>query len=162
MCKCITKNKTVGNKGSKKRLIFKSHFFQLVFFVCRWNILWIMISPVISVFGNTKVMWLQLNKRKINIFNNDLEKHKHVKNNEIMFRRLGEIMTPLSRNGIKHQKCKFKRNVPLTRAPRYILIKSFFLAIGYIYLHDLSHKFVKRLKLLWRGIACQKTVVFYR
>ena len=86
--------------------------------------------------------------KKINTFNNDLEKHKHVKKNEIMFRCLGEIMTPLSRNGIKHQKCKFKRNVPLTRAPRHILIKSFFLAIGYIYLHDLSHKFVKRFKLL--------------
>ena len=59
----------------------------------------------------------KVDKRKINSFNNDLEKHKHVKNNEIMFRRLGEIMTPLSRDGIKHQKCKFKRNVPLTRAP---------------------------------------------
>ena len=37
---------------------------------------------------------------------------------------------------------------PLTRAPRYILIKSFFLAIGWSYLHDLSHTFLKRLKLL--------------
>ena len=30
---------------------------------------------------------------------------------------------------------------PLTRAPRYILIKSFFLAIGQSYLHDLSHNY---------------------
>ena len=29
----------------------------------------------------------------------------------------------------------------LTRAPRYVLIKSFFLAIGWRYLHDLSHTF---------------------
>ena len=36
---------------------------------------------------------------------------------------------------------------PLTRAPRYILIKSFFLAIGWRYLHDLSHAFLKRLTL---------------
>ena len=34
---------------------------------------------------------------------------------------------------------------PLTRAPRYILIKSFFLAIGWSYLHDLSHMFLKGL-----------------
>ena len=38
---------------------------------------------------------------------------------------------------------------PLTRAPWYILMKSFFLAIGQSYLHDLSHTFLKRLKLLW-------------
>ena len=31
---------------------------------------------------------------------------------------------------------------PLTRAPRYILIKPFFLAIGGSYLLDLSHMFV--------------------
>lgn len=55
MCKCIT-NEQLETKEVKKRLIFQSHFFQLVFFVCRWNILWIMISPVISVYGNTKVM----------------------------------------------------------------------------------------------------------
>ena len=36
---------------------------------------------------------------------------------------------------------------PLTRVPLYILIKSFFVAIGLSYLHDLSHKFLKRLKL---------------
>ena len=44
---------------------------------------------------------------------------------------------------------------PLTRALRYILIKPFFLAIGWSYLHDLSHTFLKRLKLLWGEIACQ-------
>ena len=54
---------------------------------------------------------------KINTVNNDLEKHKHVKNNEIMFPRFGE-MTPLSRHGKKHQKCKFKRNVLLTGGSR--------------------------------------------
>ena len=49
---------------------------------------------------------------------------------------------------------------PLTRAPRYILIKSFFLAIGQSYLHDLSsHTFLKSLKLLWGEIACQKRFV---
>ena len=37
--------------------------------------------------------------------------------------------------------------------PGYILIKSFFLAIGWSYLHDLSHTFLKRLKLLWGEIA---------
>ena len=45
---------------------------------------------------------------------------------------------------------------PLTRAPRYILIKSFFLAIGWSYPHGLSHTFLKRLKLLWGETACQK------
>ena len=45
---------------------------------------------------------------------------------------------------------KVDQNVqkPLTKAPRYILIKSFFLAIGWSYLHGLSHTFLKRLKLL--------------
>ena len=52
---------------------------------------------------------------------------------------------------------------PLTRAPRYILMKSFSLAIGRSYLHDLlSHTFLKRLRLLWGEIACQKSFVFYR
>ena len=51
---------------------------------------------------------------------------------------------------------------PLTRALRYILIKPFFLAIGWSYLNDLSHTFLKRLKLLWGEIACQKRFVFYR
>ena len=52
---------------------------------------------------------------------------------------------------------------PLTRAFRYILIKPLFLAIGWSYLHDLSHTFLKRLKVLWgREIACQKLFVFYR
>ena len=36
---------------------------------------------------------------------------------------------------------------PLTKAPRYILIKFFFLAIGWSYLHGLSPTFLKRLKL---------------
>ena len=36
---------------------------------------------------------------------------------------------------------------PLTRVPRYILIITFFPAIGWSYLHDLSHMFFKRLKL---------------
>ena len=45
---------------------------------------------------------------------------------------------------------KVDQNVykPLTRAFRYILIKPFFLAIGWSYLHDLSHPFLKGLKLL--------------
>ena len=51
---------------------------------------------------------------------------------------------------------------PLTRAPWYILIKSFFVAIGQSYLHHLSHTFLKILKLLWGEIACQKRFVFYR
>ena len=51
---------------------------------------------------------------------------------------------------------------PLTRAPWYILIKSFFVAIVQSYLHHLSHTFLKRLKLLWGEIACQKRFVFYR
>ena len=51
---------------------------------------------------------------------------------------------------------------PLTRAPGYILIKNFFLAIGWSYLHDLSYTFLKRLKLLWGEIACQKRFIFYR
>ena len=50
----------------------------------------------------------------------------------------------------------------LTKAPRYILIKSFFLAIGWRYLHGLSHTFLKRLKLLWGEIACKKRFIFYR
>ena len=37
---------------------------------------------------------------------------------------------------------------PLTRAPRDTIIKSFLLAIGWSYFHDLSHTFLKRLKLL--------------
>ena len=36
----------------------------------------------------------------------------------------------------------------LIRALWYVLIKPFFLAIGWSYLHDFSHKFLKRLKLL--------------
>ena len=51
---------------------------------------------------------------------------------------------------------------PLTRALRYILIKPFFLAIGWSYLNDLSHTFLKRLKLLRSEIACQKLFIFYR
>ena len=49
---------------------------------------------------------------------------------------------------------------PLTRVLRYILIKPFFLAIGWSYLNDLSHAFLKRLKLLWGEIACQKLFIF--
>ena len=49
---------------------------------------------------------------------------------------------------------------PLTRALQYILIKPFFLAIGWSYLHDLSHTFLKRLKLLRGEIACQKSFIF--
>ena len=37
---------------------------------------------------------------------------------------------------------------PPTRAPPYKLIKCCFLAISLSYLHDLSHTFLKRLKLL--------------
>ena len=55
---------------------------------------------------------------------------------------------------IIHYFVKVEKNVYklLTRAPRYILIKSFFLAIGWSYLHDLSQTFLKRLKLLWGEI----------
>ena len=45
---------------------------------------------------------------------------------------------------------------PLTRAPRWILIQSFFLAIGWSYPHGLSHRFLRRLKLLWGETASQK------
>ena len=51
---------------------------------------------------------------------------------------------------------------PLTGAPRYILMKSFFLAISWSYLHDLSNTSLKRLKLLRGEIAFQKRLVFYR
>ena len=51
---------------------------------------------------------------------------------------------------------------PLTRALRYIPIRPFFLTIGWSYLQDLSHTFLKRLKLLWGEIACQKRFVFCR
>ena len=51
---------------------------------------------------------------------------------------------------------------PLTSAPRDTLIKSFLLAIGWSSFHDLSHTFLKRLKLLWGEIASQKSFVFYR
>ena len=44
---------------------------------------------------------------------------------------------------------------PLTRAPRYILIKYFFLAI-----HDLSRTFLKRLKLIWGEICMSKELRF--
>ena len=44
----------------------------------------------------------------------------------------------------------------------YILIKFFFLAIGWSYLQDLSHTLLKRLNLLWGKMACQKGFVFYR
>ena len=65
---------------------------------------------------------------------------------------------------IIRQFVKVDQNVqkPLTKAPRYILIKSFFLAIGWSYLHGLSHTFLKRLKLPWGEIACQKSFIFYR
>ena len=48
----------------------------------------------------------------------------------------------------------------LTRALRYILIKPVFSAIGWSYLNDLSHTFLKRLKLLCGEIACQKLFMF--
>ena len=51
---------------------------------------------------------------------------------------------------------------PLTGAPRYIPMKSFFLAISWSYLHDLSNTSFKRLKLLRGEIAFQKRLVFYR
>ena len=38
---------------------------------------------------------------------------------------------------------------PLTRAPRYILIKSFLLAIGSSFLYDLSQTFWKRFTMRW-------------
>ena len=43
-----------------------------------------------------------------------------------------------------------------------IHMKSFFLTIGWSYLHDLSHRFLKRLKLLWGEMAFQSRLVFYR
>ena len=54
---------------------------------------------------------------------------------------------------------------PLTRVSLIILIKSFFFdssnQAGRAYLHDLSHMFLKRLKLLCGEIAGQKRFVFY-
>ena len=50
----------------------------------------------------------------------------------------------------------------LTRALRYILIKPFFLAIGWSYLHDLSQTVSKRLQLLGGEISCQERLIFYR
>ena len=38
---------------------------------------------------------------------------------------------------------------PLTRAPRYVLIKSFFLAIGSSFLYDLLQTFLKRFTITW-------------
>ena len=38
--------------------------------------------------------------------NNDFQKHKHVKSNEIVFRGFGDIMTPLSRNRNKNASSK--------------------------------------------------------
>ena len=38
----------------------------------------------------------------------------------------------------------------ITRAPRYILIQSFFLAIGWSYLHDLSQTFFKKIETTMR------------
>ena len=49
---------------------------------------------------------------------------------------------------------------PLTRVPRYILFS--ILAIKQSYLHDLSHMFLNRLKLLSGEIACQKRFFLYR
>ena len=49
---------------------------------------------------------------------------------------------------------------PLTRVLRYILIKPFLLAIGWSYLHDLSHTFLKRLKLLWGENCTSKALRF--
>ena len=40
------------------------------------------------------------------IINNDFGKHTHVQSNEIMFRRLGDIITPLSRNRNKNASSK--------------------------------------------------------
>ena len=69
-------------------------------------------------------------------------------------------------SGLKiiRQFVKVDQNIqkPLTKAARYILIKSFLLAIGWSYLHGLSHTFLKRLKLLWGEIACQMRFIFYR
>ena len=48
---------------------------------------------------------------------------------------------------------------PLTRASQYILIKSFFLAIGRSYLHDLSHTFLNHYEVKLHG---QKRFVCYK
>ena len=58
---------------------------------------------------------------------------------------IGSAVSKLFANLLKKTKLFTKL---LTRAPQYILIKSFFLAIGWSYLHDLSHTFLKRLRLL--------------
>ena len=39
--------------------------------------------------------------------------------------------------------------------------QTLFLAVGWSYLHDLSHTFLKRLKVLCGEIACQKRFIFY-
>ena len=40
--------------------------------------------------------------------NNDLVIHRQVKTNDIIFRRFGDLMTPLSRIKMKITKCVFK------------------------------------------------------
>ena len=48
----------------------------------------------------------------------------------------------------------------LIRVLWYVLIKPFFLAIGWSYLHDFSHKVFKKIETT--EIACQNRFVFYR
>ena len=60
---------------------------------------------------------------------------------------IGSAVSKLFANLLKKTKILMFTKL-LTRAPQCILIKSFFLAIGWSYLHDLSHTFLKRLKLL--------------
>ena len=47
---------------------------------------------------------------------------------------------------------------PLTRVPQYILIKSFFVAISLSYLPDLSHKFLKRIKVYEAKLHVKSTL----
>ena len=54
--------------------------------------------------------WFYDSQVKTALISNDLEKHKHKKTNEIKFRRFGEIMTPLSRNGNKCDLLPFPNN----------------------------------------------------
>ena len=49
---------------------------------------------------------------------------------------------------------------PLTRAPRYILIKSFFLAIGLSYLQDLSYNVFKKIENTMRWYCFSKALRF--
>ena len=70
---------------------------------------------------------------------------------------------------IRKLKVAYIANKPLTRAPRFILIKSFFLAIGWSYLYDLSHTHVfkktettMRWNWMWKALRFLQITVEYQ